>query len=131
MTGITDAERVWERILTMYRLAERADHAAVDALLSPDVTLWVTDETPLLRGLAQLHAARSRRPDPGQGPAFTIVAREPVIDVRGDLAIARHVFDLLVPGSGSPLLVRNTSVWERVGGDWLLLHNHEDVHASG
>ena len=68
---------------------------------------------------------RDRRP-PGAPPA-AIEASDPVIDVWGDIALVRHL--LTVVESGQTTRVRNTSVWRSQDGEWLCVHNHEDVLA--
>ena len=52
-----------------------------------------------------------------------------MIDVFGDTALVRHV--LLAHFDGAPTeRIRNTSVWRKVDGRWLCVHNHEDVVAG-
>jgi ketosteroid isomerase-like protein len=52
-----------------------------------------------------------------------------VIDVFGDVALVRHVLGVTFPSEASlpEQRIRNTSVWRKVGGRWLCIHNHEDV----
>lgn len=131
MTGEDEtAARVWARVLSMYRAAERGDSARVDEHIREDATLWDTDEATLIRGLTELHEVRGRRPDPGEDAFFEIEARDPVVDVLGGVALIRHVFRVRKPGGAQWTFVRNTSVWERQDGEWFLRHNHEDVQGD-
>lgn len=125
--SVSEEDVVWGRVLTMYRLAERGDSAAVDALIADDATLWDTDEAGLVRGLVELQTVRARRPDPGEHAAFEIEAADPLVSIWGETALVRHVFRVRSGGGKRWLFVRNTSVWRRSPHEWLLTHNHEDV----
>lgn len=118
---------VWERMQAVYAGFLGGDPAAVDALLHPDVTIWDSAEFGLVRGLGDLAELRSRRPTGAGGPAVVgIEASEPVLDVWDDTALLRHVLVVELSDGGREI-VRNTSVWRRTGGEWLAVHNHEDV----
>ncbi|MFT4279939.1 YybH family protein [Microbacterium sp.] len=127
MSATEERAAVWARMLQMYRLAERGDSDAVDRLLAPDATFWDTDAVDLVVGLDALRDVRRGRPDPGDDSAFEIETEEPLIDVHGDIALVRHVFRVRKGGADVWWFVRNTSVWRRSNGEWLLAHNHEDV----
>ncbi len=79
----------------------------------------------MIRGKRELDELRDRRP-PGAPPS-AIEASDPVIDIWGDTALVRHL--LSVVEDGRTTRVRNTSVWRRQDGEWLCVHNHEDVLA--
>lgn len=101
------------------------DRAAIDRNISPDATVWDSEHEPLLRGKADLDAVRDARPADGPKPV-DLVASDPVIDVYGDVGVVRHL--LTVRFDGRPdARIRNTSVWRRVDGRWLCVHNHEDA----
>lgn len=123
-----DAELLWSAVNAIYAGFLAGDRAAVDARISPDATIWDSAHEPLVRGKRELDAVRDARPPDGSRPT-DLVAADPVIDVFGDVALVRHV--LLVtfpPESGTPpQRIRNTSVWRKVDGRWLCVHNHEDV----
>jgi ketosteroid isomerase-like protein len=123
-----DAEEIWAAVNAVYRGFLADDRAAIDGVISPDATIWDSAHEPLIRGRQELDAVRDAR-DPDAARPSALEAVDPVIDVYGDLSLVRHV--LLVsfpPGSGLPQQrIRNTSVWRRLDGRWLLVHNHEDV----
>jgi ketosteroid isomerase-like protein len=123
---MTDADEVWARMTAVYDGFLAGDPDSVDALLHPQVTVWDSAEFPLARGLAELRDLRARRPA-GTGPAVVAIdARDPVIDVWGDTALVRHLLTVEL-SDGTREIVRNTSVWRRTDGQWLAVHNHEDV----
>ena len=68
------------------------------------------------------------RCDPRRAAALDAV--DPVIDVWGDTALARHWLTVRFAGGPEPLSVRVTTVWRQVDGRWLAVHNHEDVRAT-
>jgi ketosteroid isomerase-like protein len=104
------------------------DRTAIDAHIAPEATIWDSAHEPLIRGREELDAVRDARPPDGPAPV-DLVATDPVIDVFGDVALVRHVLvATFAPEAG--LLdrrIRNTSVWRKVDGRWLCIHNHEDV----
>ena len=125
-----DARQIWAAMTGVYDAFLAGDAARVDAVMHPDVTIWDSAEPGLVRGLDGLRALRSRRPAPSPSAPTVVALRatDPVIDVWGDTALLRHLLRVQYAG-GSPAdeLVRNTSVWRRVDGRWLAVHNHEDV----
>jgi len=128
---VTDEDEVWARVRSIYDGFLAADTERVDALLHHDVTIWDSAEFQLARGLEQLRDMRKRRPrDPGVPAVSALHAREPVIDIWGDTALVRHVL-IVEMSDGMRQTVRNTSVWRRVEGVWLAVHNHEDVAGGG
>ncbi|HEY2778912.1 MAG TPA: DUF4440 domain-containing protein [Gaiellaceae bacterium] len=120
----TDAAEVWAAVNAIYAGFLAGDRAAIDANISPDATVWDSAHEPLLRGKSDLDAVRDARPADGARPT-DLRATDPVIDVFGDLALVRHV--LLVQLPDSTERIRNTSVWRRIDGRWVCIHNHEDV----
>jgi ketosteroid isomerase-like protein len=120
----TDAAEVWAAVNAIYAGFLAGDRAAIDANISPDATVWDSAHEPLLRGKSYLDAVRDARPADGARPT-DLRATDPVIDVFGDLALVRHV--LLVQLPDSTERIRNTSVWRRIDGRWVCIHNHEDV----
>ena len=131
------AQRIWAATLDIYDGFLAGDRARIDAHLHPDATFWDSDEAELIQGQAALQAARDRRPaaDASSGVAGPAVvgldAADPVIDVWGDVALARHWLTVrFADGSVPSLDVRVSAVWRWVDGDWLAVHNHEDVRAT-
>ena len=132
MTVGDDPQRqVWAATLDVYQGFLAGDRARIDGQLHPDATFWDTDEAELIRGRGELDAARDRRP-PADGPARVVAldASDPVIDVWGPTALARHWLTVRF-GDGTPAQsVRVTSVWRLTDGRWLAVHNHEDVRST-
>ena len=121
----SEEERVWAAVNAVYAGFLAGDRDAIDRNIDPDATLWDSAHEPLIRGKAELDAVRDARPQDGPTPA-SLDARDPVIDVLGDVAIVRHVLVAGFP-DGSQERIRNTSVWRSADGRWLCMHNHEDV----
>jgi ketosteroid isomerase-like protein len=126
-----DAREIWRAINAIYAGFLADDRAAVDRHIAEDATIWDSAHEPLVRGRRQLDALRDGRPADGPRPAG-LAARDPVIDVFGDVAIARHVLvvDFAQGSRAREQRIRNTSVWRRIDGRWLCVHNHEDVVGS-
>ncbi|SDO84856.1 Ketosteroid isomerase homolog [Nakamurella panacisegetis] len=125
-------EAIWAATLDIYAGFLAADRPRIDSHLHPDGTFWDSEEAELIRGKAQLDAARDRRPAAGDGPSVVALdATDPVIDVWGDTAVARHWLTVRFDDDDvAPQHVRVTGVWRRVDGRWLAVHNHEDVRVS-
>ena len=125
---MSDTEDVWAAVNAVYAGFLAGDRAAIDSNISPAATVWDSAHEPLLRGKAELDAVRDARPTDGPRPTG-LRATEPVIDVFGDVALVRHVLVVTFPPEANipEQLIRNTSVWQRVDGRWLCVHNHEDV----
>jgi ketosteroid isomerase-like protein len=123
-----DQEAVWAAVQATYAAFLAGDRTAIDANISPDATVWDSSHEPLVRGRAQLDAVRDARPPGGPAP-IDLGAQDPVIDVFGDIALVRHVLVVrFAPDAGlDDERIRNTSVWRRLDGRWLCIHNHEDV----
>jgi ketosteroid isomerase-like protein len=123
-----DHEAVWAAVQAIYAGFLGGDRAAIDAHISPEATIWDSAHEPLIRGREALDAVRDARPPQGPAPV-ELVATDPVIDVFGDVGLVRHVLVVTFPPeAGLPdQRIRNTSVWRKVDGRWLCIHNHEDV----
>lgn len=134
MTGpVGDAaEIVWAATQDIYGGFLAGDRRRIDAHLHPDATFWDTDEPELIRGRTALDAARDRRPAASSGPQVVgLDAVDPVINVWGDTALARHWVTVRFADDDAPAQdVRVTTVWRLVDGRWLAVHNHEDVRAT-
>jgi ketosteroid isomerase-like protein len=127
VTGMDDAAtEVWSAVQAVYAGFLADDRDAIDRNISPDATIWDSGHEPLVRGRGELDAVRDARPPDGPRPA-TLDARDPVIDVFGDVAVVRHVLLVGFDGAERDQRIRNTSVWRKTDGRWLCVHNHEDV----
>ena len=123
-----DAEDVWAAVNAIYAGFLAGDRDAVDRNIAGDATIWDSAHEPLIRGRRELDAVRDARPADGPRPS-RLDAVDPVVDVFGDVALVRHVLVVsFPPESGEPAQrIRNTSVWRRIDGRWLCVHNHEDL----
>jgi ketosteroid isomerase-like protein len=123
-----DHEAVWAAVQAIYSGFLAGDRAAIDAHIAPEATIWDSAHEPLIRRREGLDAVRDARPPDGPAPVG-LVATDPVIDVFGDVALVRHVLGVTFPPELSlpEQRIRNTSVWRKVDGRWLCIHNHEDV----
>jgi ketosteroid isomerase-like protein len=123
-----DHEAAWAAVKAIYAGFLAGDRAAIDAHISPEATIWDSAHESLIRGREELDAVRDARPPDGPAPV-DLVATDPVIDVFGDVALVRHVLVATFPPEAglSDQRIRNTSVWRKVDGRWLCIHNHEDV----
>ena len=96
--------------------------------------IWDSDAPQLLHGKADLDQVRNTRPATSADQAETVLTpHDQVIDVFGDLALARYWLRVELP-SKTVHLVRNTALLARAPGNetdrWLFIHLHEDVHGS-
>nr|WP_315265999.1 nuclear transport factor 2 family protein [Microbacterium lemovicicum] len=115
-------------VTDMYDAYMSSDRARADSYIAQDVTLWDTEHEPLVRGLDGLNALRDSRPAGSAEAVAGIDVTEPVIDILGDIALVRHTFAVRFSDAAvAPERVRNTAVWQRRDGRWLIIHNHEDV----
>ncbi len=131
-THAADAqEAIWAATLDIYAGFLAGDRSRIDSHLHPQGTFWDSAEAELIRGKAELDAARHRRPPAAGAPVVVeLTAVDPVVDVWGDTALARHWLTVrFEDGTPSPESVRVTTVWRFTDGSWLAVHNHEDVRA--
>ena len=132
MSQQSDADAIWAATLDIYQGFLAADRPRIDAHLHPEGTFWDSEEAELISGKGELDAARDRRPASGDGPTVVALdAADPVIDVWGDTAVARHWLTVRFAGDvPAAQHVRVTGVWRRTDGRWLAVHNHEDVRSG-
>ena len=119
-----DCSELWATVQSIYADYLAGDRTGIDRNLAPEVTVWDAEHHQLLRGKAELDALRDSRPVGGVKP-IGLEARDPVVDVWGDVALVRHVLLVRLPAATER--IRNTSVWRRQNGRWMCVHNHEDV----
>lgn len=130
-TTSADAEWLSRAVYEMYDAYLTSDRARADGYIADDVTIWDTEHEPLVHGLSGLNALRDSRPAGSVASVAGIDVTEPVVDVWGDIALVRHTFVVrFVDPAAAPERVRNTAVWQRRDGRWLVVHNHEDVLPS-
>ena len=123
-----DQEYMWNGVLTMYEGFIEKNRPKIDKIINEDCTVWDSTERDLAFGIKGLNEIRGRRPnDPNAPQVEKIDATDPVIDVYGDFAIARHYLKVVYKNNASPTReVRNTGIWRRFSQGWQLIHNHED-----
>ncbi|NYD68075.1 YybH family protein [Agromyces atrinae] len=125
----TDAAWIRQAVYDMYDAYMESDRERANSYIADDVTLWDTEHEPLVYGLSGLNDLRDSRPAGSVASVAGVdVTTDPVVDVWGDIALARHTFTVrFVDPEARPERVRNTGVWQRRDGRWLMVHNHEDV----
>jgi ketosteroid isomerase-like protein len=121
-----DRDEIWNAVNAIYAAFLSGDRAAIDAHIADDATIWDSAYQPLIRGKAELDSLRDARPADPQ--PVDLRAGEPVIDVYGDVAVARHLLTVVFDGRPDER-IRNTGVWHKRDGRWVVVHNHEDVLA--
>jgi ketosteroid isomerase-like protein len=132
-----DLAAVWAVITGMYLAYTAGDREHTDSYLDPEATVWDSATPRLACGRTELDRVRDGRPAAGEAPRESgLTAYDHVIDVFGDLALARYWLrvDFHAPAPDAvhpPALVRNTAVLRRTGTGWLMVHLHEDVQRAG
>jgi ketosteroid isomerase-like protein len=121
-------QQIWAAVRDMYDGFLAGDRERIDRHILPEATIWDSEAPALAHGLAGLAAIRAARPTAGESPVVkSIDTYQPVIDVWGDVAVARYVFAVCFADPQRPTeVLRNTGVWRRVDGVWRVAHNHED-----
>ena len=121
-----DQRYIWNGVLTMYEGFIEKNRPKIDQFIHEDCTVWDSHERNLAFGLKGLNEVRARRPQDGSGPKVErIDATEPVINIYGDMAVARHYLTVVYADAPSRE-IRNTGVWKKFDKGWQLVHNHED-----
>jgi ketosteroid isomerase-like protein len=121
-----ESTEVWAAVNAIDAGFLAGDREAIDRHIAADATIWDSAHEPLVRGRDELDAVRDARPANGPRPS-RLDAVDPVIDVFGDTAVVRHVLVITFPDGAPEQRIRNTSIWRKVDGRWLCVHNHEDV----
>ena len=129
---IGDSDRIWAATLDIYQGFLAGDRRRVDRHLHEEATFWDSDESEMICGRTALDELRDRRPTSGTSPAVVALdAADPVIDVWDKTALVRHWVTVRFADDALPALeVRVTAVWRLVDGEWLAVHNHEDVRST-
>jgi hypothetical protein len=118
-----DLTAVWTVITSMYRAFTTGERDRIDAFLDPEATIFDSATPALVRGRPELDRVRDSRPPAGAPTELT--AYDQVIDIFGDLAVARYWLRVDT-AAHPPELVRNTAVLLRHPTTWLIAHLHED-----
>lgn len=123
-----DKDYIWNGVLTMYEGFTEKNRPKIDQFINEDCTVWDSSERDMAFGLKGLNEVRGRRPNDTNAPQVEkIDASDPVIDIYGDFAVARHYLKVVYKNNSSPTReVRNTGVWRKFPQGWQLIHNHED-----
>jgi hypothetical protein len=134
-----DERAVWDEQKAIYTAFLAGDRARVDRRIHPDATIWDGVAEPLAHGLDDMDAIRATRPPADRAPVITECEVDaPVFTVYDDTAIGRHVLRVTSvatdPDSGARRtileVIRVSSAWRRIDGDWWVVHSHEDVFAT-
>lgn len=134
-TSLLDADQraIWDEQKAIYTAFLAGDRARIDRHIHPDATIWDAVTERLARGLADLDAIRATRPTGAAQPVTTRVeVADPIIDVSGDLAVARHVLRVEEhgPDGAERQLMRVSQGWRRIDGVWHIIHSHEDLFSA-
>lgn len=86
-----DLAEVWAVITGMYEGYTAGDRDRIDSFLDPEATIWDSATPELLCGRTELDRVRDGRPTADGTPTETgLMAYDQVVDVFGDLAVARY-----------------------------------------
>ncbi|CAB4817860.1 MAG: DUF4440 domain-containing protein [Actinobacteria bacterium] len=123
-----DKDYIWNGVLTMYEGFTEKNRPKIDKFIHEDCTVWDSSERDMAFGLKGLNEVRGRRPnDPTAPQVARIDAADPVIDIYGDFAVARHYLKVVYIDNASPTReIRNTGIWRKFPQGWQIIHNHED-----
>lgn len=123
-----DAAAIWSAQQEMYAGFEAGNRARTDQHIHETCTIWDSGHWDMVTGVDGLNVIRAARPT---GPDLPVVASltayDPLIEVVGDIAIARHLARVVYEGDVPDKHIRNTGIWRRFGDGWKLVHNHEET----
>lgn len=130
---MTDRDEIEALIRGVYEAFDRGDTAAIDRAMHDAATVWDVFTPDLVCGRAEREAFHTA--DQAQkavrGPLTWSLGRA-LIDVWGDVAIARYVLDFSYePPNATSGRVRVTDVVRRIDGHWLVVHHHEGLVPLG
>jgi hypothetical protein len=138
--GMTEDQRaIWDEQKAIYRAFLAGDRIRVDHRIHPEATIWDGVAERLAHGRGEMDAIRAARPPADRAPVVTSLAVDsPVFTVYGDTAIGRHVLRVtsvaLPSDTGERVtteeLIRVSSAWRRIDGEWWVVHSHEDVFST-
>lgn len=123
-----DAATIWANQQEMYAGFEEGNRARTDQHIHPSCTIWDSGHWDMVVGLDGLNAVRAARPTGNDQPVVvSLTAIDPMIEVIGDIAIARHRAVVVYEGDVPDKHIRNTGIWRRFPEGWKLIHNHEQT----
>lgn len=126
----SDQRAIWDEQKAIYGAFLAGDRGRIDRNIHPSATIWDAMTEKIARGLADLDAIRATRPTGEAKQVTTLLeVRDPLIDVSGDLAVARHVLvvEQTGPDGAARELMRVSQGWRRIEGTWSIIHSHEDL----
>jgi len=130
----TPEEAIFRAMEEIYARTLAGEIDAVTALMHPEVTLWDSEIDALALGVPHLLSLRERQlQEPLSSPDAELTlssldASEPYVSVWGDTALMRHRLTVrFSEAEAADIHIRNTSAWRLHDGQWLMVHNHEDV----
>lgn len=121
-----DTAAVGAFVVDLY--ASIGDRRRFDAHLDPGITIWESDASGLLRGLAALDDLRDVRAS--RRNTVTLVELGPeelVADVWGATAVARYVLRARYDGGRPDDVFRVTDVLRREADGWRIVHHHAEA----
>jgi len=119
---------IWAAQQEMYAGFEAGTKARTDQHIHETATLWDSGYWDMMRGVEGLEVIRAARPTgPDQPTVESLTALDPVIEVYGEIAIARHNARVVYVEDVPDKLIRNTGIWRRFDEGWRLIHNHEET----
>jgi hypothetical protein len=123
------AADVWAVQLDLYEGFTTKDRPRIDRHIAVDGTMWDSEYEPLIFGLAGLNEVRAMRPTgPDAVQPVALEPSDPVVTVWNDFAVSRHMLTVTFDDPATrPERVRVTGVWRLLEGEWINVHNHEDV----
>jgi ketosteroid isomerase-like protein len=128
-----DEAAIADLIRGLYQAFADGRPDSIEEALAAGCTVWDVFTPELIRGReerARFHAADQEQMR-ARGP-LSWHLREPLVDVWGDVAIARYVLDFEYrPPRAFAGSVRITDVLRRLDGRWLIVHHHEGLVPSG
>ena len=141
LPGLPDSDPRHEEAIAvlrgMYEAYQRGDTAAIDAVLSPELTIFDSVHADIIVGLDELNEVRSQRGS-GEGSgsgavetAVTMVAPQAFDKGDGILVVYWLRVDYAdAHGDRLEPELSRTTAWMRLeGGSWKIVHIHEDVWA--
>ena len=135
MTSIdADKQAVVALIKRVFASYQQYDPALVERCDAPECTLWDLFEPELVHGgsAARAEFRKQDMADSSRRGALHIDIEEPLVDVWGDVAVARYYLDYRFDPPGALAgRVRITTVARRIDGEWRRVHHHEGQVPTG
>jgi ketosteroid isomerase-like protein len=112
----------------LYEAVLAGDRPRFDAHLAPDVTVWESHVSTMMRGVAELSAYRDSR-DERDGPTSlaSLSADHKLVAVFDGTALARYRLVARSATAATPAIeFRVTDVLRHEGADWRIVHHHAE-----